>query len=89
MIYSFNIGFLDIRWIDMLDIALVSVLLYQVYKLLKGSVAGRTGKLLKVTMDNHLPSKVEVKVLFDDNSAPYNRGTALQAGIKEVMTVPD
>lgn len=41
MIYTFNIGFLEIRWIDMLDIALVSVLLYQVYKLLKGSVAVR------------------------------------------------
>lgn len=41
MIYSINIGFLNIRWIDMLDIALVSVLLYQVYKLLKGSVAVR------------------------------------------------
>lgn len=41
MIYAFKIGFLDIRWIDILDILLVSVLLYQVYKLLKGSVAVR------------------------------------------------
>ncbi|MEC7752610.1 MULTISPECIES: diadenylate cyclase CdaA [unclassified Roseivirga] len=41
MIFAFKIGFLDIRWIDILDILLVSVLLYQVYKLLKGSVAVR------------------------------------------------
>lgn len=41
MIYLFTIGFLDVRWIDILDILLVSVLLYQVYKLLKGSVAVR------------------------------------------------
>lgn len=41
MIYAFKIGFLDVRWIDIVDILLVSVLLYQVYKLLKGSVAVR------------------------------------------------
>ena len=41
MIYAFKIGFLDVRWVDIIDILLVSVLLYQVYKLLKGSVAVR------------------------------------------------
>ncbi len=41
MIYLFKIGFLDIRWTDIVDILLVSVLIYQVYKLLKGSVAVR------------------------------------------------
>lgn len=41
MIFLFKIGFLDIRWTDMVDILLVSILLYQVYKLLKGSVAVR------------------------------------------------
>jgi uncharacterized protein (TIGR00159 family) len=41
MIFAFKIGFLDVRWIDIFDILLVSVLLYQVYKLLKGSVAVR------------------------------------------------
>jgi len=41
VIFAFKIGFLDVRWIDMIDILLVSVLLYQVYKLLKGSVAVR------------------------------------------------
>ena len=41
MTYVFKIGFLDVRWIDIMDILLVSVLLYQVYKLLKGSVAVR------------------------------------------------
>lgn len=41
MIFAFKIGFLDVRWIDVLDILFVAVLLYQVYKLLKGSVAVR------------------------------------------------
>ncbi len=41
MIYLFKIGFLDVRWTDLVDILLVSILLYQVYKLLKGSVAVR------------------------------------------------
>lgn len=39
MIYLYSIGFLNITWIDFLDILLVSFLLYQLYKLLKGSVA--------------------------------------------------
>jgi len=41
MMFLFKIGFLDIRWTDMIDIMLVSILLYQLYKLLKGSVAVR------------------------------------------------
>src|SRR5215203_2758331 len=39
MIFLFKIGFLDVSWVDFIDIALVSVLLYQVYKLIKGSIA--------------------------------------------------
>lgn len=39
MIKLFAIGFLDIGWIDVLDILLVTILLYQLYKLLTGSVA--------------------------------------------------
>ena len=39
MIFLFNIGFLEFGWSDVLDIMLVSVLLYQVYKLMRGSVA--------------------------------------------------
>lgn len=35
----FNIGFLEIAWVDIIDIVLVSVLLYQLYKLAKGTVA--------------------------------------------------
>ncbi|AMQ56133.1 diadenylate cyclase CdaA [Algoriphagus sanaruensis] len=35
----FKIGFLDISIVNMIDIALVAALLYQIYKLLKGSVA--------------------------------------------------
>jgi uncharacterized protein (TIGR00159 family) len=38
---GFRIGFLEITWVDFFDIALVSILLYQLYKLLKGSVAVR------------------------------------------------
>ncbi len=36
---GFAIGFLEITWVDVLDIALVAFLLYQLYRLLKGSVA--------------------------------------------------
>jgi uncharacterized protein (TIGR00159 family) len=39
MILLFKIGFLDVTWVDLVDIALVSVLLYQVYKLIRGSIA--------------------------------------------------
>ncbi|MAN86195.1 MAG: TIGR00159 family protein [Algoriphagus sp.] len=39
MTLLFKIGFLEISIVNMVDIALVSFLLYQVYKLLKGSVA--------------------------------------------------
>lgn len=39
LIFLFNIGFLELSWVDIIDIVLVSVLLYQVYKLMKGSVA--------------------------------------------------
>ncbi|WP_268033771.1 diadenylate cyclase CdaA [Algoriphagus sp. PAP.12] len=39
MTLLFKIGFLDVSIVNMIDIALVSFLLYQVYKLLKGSVA--------------------------------------------------
>jgi len=35
----FRIGFLDISIVNVIDIALVSILLYQVYKLMRGSVA--------------------------------------------------
>lgn len=35
----FKIGFLEVGWVDFIDIALVSVLLYQVYKLIRGSIA--------------------------------------------------
>jgi len=39
LIFLFTIGFLEISWVDVIDILLVSILLYQVYKLMKGSVA--------------------------------------------------
>lgn len=39
MILLFNIGFLEVGWVDLVDITLVSVLLYQVYKLIRGSIA--------------------------------------------------
>ncbi len=37
--FLFYIGFLEVEWIDILDVFLVSLLLYQVYRLMKGSVA--------------------------------------------------
>lgn len=39
--WAINIQFLTIRWVDVIDILLVSFLLYQLYKLVKGSVAFR------------------------------------------------
>jgi len=39
MIFVFNIGFLEVSWVDVIDISLVSILLYQVYKLIRGSIA--------------------------------------------------
>jgi uncharacterized protein (TIGR00159 family) len=39
MIFVFRIGFLEVSWVDVIDISLVSILLYQVYKLIRGSIA--------------------------------------------------
>jgi diadenylate cyclase len=39
MVFLFKIGFLEVSWVDFIDIALVSVLLYQIYKLIRGSIA--------------------------------------------------
>lgn len=39
MVFLFKIGFLEVSWVDAVDIALVSILLYQVYKLIRGSIA--------------------------------------------------
>jgi uncharacterized protein (TIGR00159 family) len=39
MIFLFKIGFLEVSWVDIIDIVLVSILLYQVYKLIRGSIA--------------------------------------------------
>ena len=39
MIFLFKIGFLEVSWVDFVDITLVSVLLYQIYKLIRGSIA--------------------------------------------------
>jgi diadenylate cyclase len=39
MIFAFKIGFLEVSWVDLIDISLVAVLLYQVYKLIRGSLA--------------------------------------------------
>ncbi len=36
-----QIGFLEVRWTDILDISLVAFLLYYIYKLVRGSVASR------------------------------------------------
>jgi len=39
MIFLFQIFFITVSWIDILDILLVSIIIYKLYKLLKGSVA--------------------------------------------------
>lgn len=37
----FKIGFLDVNWIDIADVCLVAFIIYQLYKLLRGSIALR------------------------------------------------
>lgn len=39
MIFLFKIGFLEVGWVDFIDVVLVGILLYQVYKLIRGSIA--------------------------------------------------
>lgn len=39
MIFAFQIGFIEVTWIDLIDIGLVAILLYQIYKLIRGSIA--------------------------------------------------
>ena len=39
MILGVQIGFLAVTWIDAMEIAILSVSLYQIYKLMRGSVA--------------------------------------------------
>ncbi len=39
MILAFNIAFLEVSWVDLIDISLVAILLYQVYKMIRGSLA--------------------------------------------------
>jgi diadenylate cyclase len=39
MLLAFKIGFLEVSWVDFVDISLVAILLYQIYKLIRGSIA--------------------------------------------------
>jgi len=39
MILAFKMGFLEVSWVDLIDISLVAILLYQIYKLIRGSLA--------------------------------------------------
>ncbi|HOX81883.1 MAG TPA: diadenylate cyclase CdaA [Chryseolinea sp.] len=39
MILLFKMGFLEVSWVDLVDIGFVSILLFQVYKLIRGSIA--------------------------------------------------
>lgn len=41
MILAYSIGFVEVKFVDILDVLFVTVLLYQVYKLMRGSVAIR------------------------------------------------
>ncbi|MGF7214337.1 uncharacterized protein (TIGR00159 family) [Spirosoma lacussanchae] len=38
---GFRLGFLEIGWLDLLDMGLVALLIYQIYNLVRGSVASR------------------------------------------------
>jgi len=37
----FHLGFLEVGWLDLLDVLLVSLLIYQIYNIVRGSVASR------------------------------------------------
>jgi diadenylate cyclase len=39
--FQFKLGFLDVDFLDLLDVVLVAVLVYQVYYLIRGSIASR------------------------------------------------
>ncbi len=39
MILGFKIAFLEVSWVDLVDISLVGILLYQIYKMIRGSLA--------------------------------------------------
>lgn len=41
MVFLFKIGLIDIHWVDILDVFLASILLYELYRLVKGTVALR------------------------------------------------
>jgi len=38
-LFVFHIGFIEVSWIDIIDVMLVTLLLYQLYKWMKGSIA--------------------------------------------------
>lgn len=39
MIWLFQISFIEVSWVDLIDIGLVAILLYQIYKMIRGSLA--------------------------------------------------
>lgn len=39
MTLAFNLFFLEVTWVDLVDVGLVGILLYQVYKMIRGSLA--------------------------------------------------
>jgi diadenylate cyclase len=39
VILGFHIAFLEVTWVDLVDISLVAILLYQIYKMIRGSLA--------------------------------------------------
>ena len=41
MLINFKIGFIEMGWIDLIDITFVSLLLFQLYKLMRGTLAVR------------------------------------------------
>jgi uncharacterized protein (TIGR00159 family) len=66
MLLLFSIGFLEITWVDIIDIGLVSYLLYQLYKLMKGSVAVKVFLgFLSIYMSYLLVKAAEMKLLTE------------------------
>ncbi|HRI80397.1 MAG TPA: TIGR00159 family protein, partial [Cyclobacteriaceae bacterium] len=39
MLMALKIAFLEVSWVDFVDISLVAILLYQIYKMIRGSLA--------------------------------------------------
>jgi len=53
-----------------------------------GRPAGRVGRPVRVSMDTHLPKRVDVKVLFDDEYDTFDGREVLRAGRRALVEIP-